>query len=99
MDGREVSTSRHIQQVEYRKGKKGILDLKCEVLGHFIGDAKQTFVSRAEEENYELDMYIFGRHQYRSNTDDKRMDEGSQEKANTRRKKITHKLLSPSRTV
>lgn len=43
-------------------------------------------VSRAEEENYELDMYIFGRYQYRSNTD-KRMDEGSQEKPITRRKK------------
>lgn len=55
-----------------RKVKKDILDWKSEVLGPLAKDAKAAFASRDEEENYELDMHVFWRLQYRSNPDDMR---------------------------
>lgn len=70
MDG--CSIGRHIKEANLRKVKKDILDLKSEVLGRLRGDAKQAFASSDEEENDELDMHVFWRHQYRSNPDDLR---------------------------
>lgn len=68
------------------KGKKAILDTKSEVLKYLSGNVKQAFASSVEEEEYELDMYVFERYQYRSNIDDVRVDERNQEKYNTKKK-------------
>ena len=55
-----------------RKVKKAILDLKSEVLGHFSGNDKQVFAPSAGEKKNSLDMYVFERHRYRSDTDNMR---------------------------